>query len=146
MEAKNLSILKCNRGIKSYSMDYFSTVDSHNYTIYDDELPHSDLINAFNALRPQLSRALWANSNAIENFDVYGFTIDERDDVVTVELKGKVKNPDDYYTNVSSGKIPLEGLVLERIDVLRAELFAYFFGNKKAQQEIDFKSKQYKDE
>lgn len=152
MEAKNLQILKCKRGITQYSMDYFNNLDSHNYRVEDTELPHPDLINAFKTLRPNLSRALYANSSAIDNFDVLGFTIDERDDVQTVEIRGKVKNPDDYFTNVSSGKIPLDGLVLERVDVLRAELFAYFFGNKRAQQDLPFegngtdvKTQQYKD-
>lgn len=139
MEQSKVKILKANFGVTELSMSYTNGTDSFNHEIRGEELPHPDFVKALEALNLDLGRAYFATEKGIERYKAKGFVLDERDDIVTIEVKGKLENNFDYLTNVASGKLLLEKALKKRYEKLCTELYLYFFENKTAQLEIDFK-------
>ena len=139
MEKEKIKILKASFGVTDLVMTYLNGSDNFTHEIRGDELPHPDFIKALEALNLDLGRAYYATEAGIDRYKAKGFVIDERDDIVTIEVKGKLENNFDYLTNVSSGKLLLEKALKKRYEKLCTELYLYFFENKTAQLEIDFK-------
>ena len=140
MEQKNIKVLKCNWGVSELSMSYGNNKDSFTHDIGGTELPHPDFVKALEAFNLELGRAFYATEKGIQRYKPKAFVLDEKDDIVTLEIKGKLENNFDYITNVSSGKLLLEHKVIQaKFATLCKELYLYFFENKTAQLEIDFK-------
>jgi len=146
MEQSKVKILKASFGVTELSMSYLNGTDSFTHEIRGDEVPHPDFVKAMEALNLDLGRAYFATIEArIDRYKAKGFVLDERDDIVTIEVKGKLENNFDYVTNVSSGKLLLEKALKKRYNNLCTELFLYFFENKTAQLEIPFNERGEKD-
>lgn len=140
MEKSKVKILKANWGVSELSMSYLNGTDNFDHNIAGDELPHPDFVKALEALSLDLGRAYYATEAGIKRYKAKGFTLDEKDSIVTIEVKGKLENNFDYIvSSVTSGKLLLEKALKKRYDTLCTELYLYFFENKTAQLEIDFK-------
>lgn len=145
MEKSKIKILKCHWGVSELSMNYGIATDSFTHDIGGSELPHPDFIKALEDLSLDLGRAYYATEPGIKRYKAKGFVLDERDDIVTLEVKGKLENNFDYLTNVSSGKLLLEKALKKRYEKLCTELFLYFFEGKAAQLDIPFNERGEKD-
>lgn len=145
MDQAKVKVLKCNWGVSELSMSYLNGTDSFSHEIGGDELPHPDFVKALDALSLDLGRAYYATEAGVKRYKAKGFVLDERDDIVTIEVKGKLENNFDYVTNVSSGKLLLEKALKKRYETLRTELYLYFFENKSAQLEIPFNERAEKE-
>ena len=136
MESSKIEILSCKFG-KSLSMGYFSKVDTLNYEVEDgDETPHPDLKKALVALHPDLAAAHYVLGDERENFQPSGFSITKAgndESIDQVKVTGNLVTSHGNKVSVTSGDIPLTSKGLEdKIELLRVELWAFFFNNKTA--------------
>lgn len=145
MEQSKIKILKSTWGVTELSMNYLNGTDNFTHEIRGDEVPHPDFVKALEALNLDLGRAYYATEAGIDRYKAKGFVLDEKDNIVTIEVKGKLENNFDYVTNVSSGKLLLEKALKKRYETLCKELYLYFFENKTAQLEIPFNERAEKD-
>lgn len=145
MEKSKLKVLKADWGVTKLTMDYLNGIDNFDHDIGGSELPHPDFVNALEALSLDLGRAYYATEAGVKRYKAKGFVLDERDNIVTIEVKGKLENNFDYVTNVSSGKLLLEKALKKRYETLCTELYLYFFENKTAQLDIPFNERGEKD-
>jgi len=140
MKFTNIKILKSTFGLKKASIDYHNNLDGLNYKVECEDIIHPDLHEAKIALESDLANACHAIGEDQDYFSVTGFVYDEKDGIITVEIKGQLTNPFGYITKVSSGKIPQDETqekLKEKLETLRKELFAYFFESKTAQGNLD---------
>ena len=134
MKAENISILKVNVTNKRIVMNYHDHRDDLNYEVEKEEPAHPDLGDAMGLLDSDIADALHAKKDAIKNYKTKEWVIDEADSKKTLTIKASMSNKWDYANTVSSGKIPFESETLvEKVDKIREELFAYFFEGKQAQ-------------
>lgn len=137
MKKENISILRCTFSKKRITAEYHNHLDDLNYRVENEELPHPDLNVAVEPLGLDLADALHIKGNERDKFKCLGFTIDEGDGVITIALRGTVTNKHGYITPAFSGKIPFESeKLIAKVDLVREELFAYFFEGKQSQQTI----------
>jgi hypothetical protein len=139
MEQSKIKFLKATWTVNDLSASFVNGVDNFDHNRTGHELPHPDFVKALEALSLDLGRAYYSTEAGIKRYKAKAFVLDERDDIVTIEVKGKLENNFDYLTNVSSGKLLLEKALKKRYETLCTELYLYFFENKTAQLEIDFK-------
>ena len=130
MEKSKIKFLKATWGVNDLSASFTNGVDSFDHERTGHELPHPDFVNALEALSLDLGRAYYATESGVKRYKAKAFTLDEKDSIVTIEVKGKLENNFDYVTNVSSGKLLLEKALKKRYETLCTELYLYFFENK----------------
>jgi len=139
MKQENVNILQSKFGLKIISIKYYDKTIKQNRSAEEEEFPHPDLINARDALVPDLAKAFYLEGEERDYFTLTGFQLDEKDGVVTLDIHGKMNNPEGYSTNVKSGKIPMNEDYLKlkgKLEVLQGELFQFIFSGKTAQGKI----------
>ena len=128
-----IQILSCKIG-KKISIDYYDNKDGYNYSVENEEYPHPDLKTAMDAFQRVLAESHYILSEEMEYFHPNGFQVHESKGKFSVILYGKLDTLYGDKVTVKSGKIAVEeDGIEERLDTLRAELYAYFFGGKTAQ-------------
>ena len=144
MEKNNVHITGCKIG-KAVSVDYTNHLDSRNYNVTDDEIPHPDMRKALLDLQEDLASAYWAMSGVVtDNFVPTGFTVTEKDGEFSITISGKMETKHGDTVNVSSGKISLDDDpdLSVKLETLRNELYDYLFKGKSAQTKIEFKDEE----
>jgi len=139
MKFENVSILSSKFGLKIISAKYYDNLVGQNRSAEETEFPHPDLINARDAIKPELAKAFYLEGEERDHFTVTGFLIEEKDEIVTVDIHGKMDNVHEYSTNVKSGRIPLDEdqeVLKEKLEVIKKELYLFLFENKSAQGKI----------
>lgn len=140
MNQKNVNILQCKFGLKIISAKYYDNAYGQNRSAEEKDYPHPDLIEARDALVPDLARAYYIEGEERDHFTVTGFVIEEGDGITTVDIHGQMTNSHEYVTNVKSGKIPLDEdqkLLKANLQVLKTELFLFLFESKTSQGKLD---------
>ena len=136
MNFENIHILACKFG-KKVKMDYYNKLDSLNYSVEDGDLPHPDLSGAMKAFQGELAESHYVLGDEKNNFVPTGFSVEEKKDKFFVKVSGKMTTDQDDKVAVNSGNLDMEPLE-DKVDILRQELFAFFFEGKNAQAKIDF--------
>lgn len=130
---------------KVVSIAYEHKREDRMHDIEDEEVPHPDLRKAFNNLIPDLAHSHWVDEmDKQDTFSVHEFSITDDDTGFFVTLKGKVKTIHGEEVSASSGKIPIEEGLVHKVQVIRSELFKYFFEGKvhATQGSMNFENKE----
>ena len=142
MKLENVQILACKVG-RIVKIDYFDKLDSRNHSIEDDEIVHPDLREALMAFKDDMAEAYYSVSHSLsDHFTPNEFAVTESDGTFFLTIKGKFDTTHEDSINVTSGKIamaddPTNDLVL-KLNILRSELFEYFWKDKNAQGKLPF--------
>ncbi len=136
MKAEHIEILSCKFG-KTITMAYHNKVDTFNYDVEDgDRPPHGDLKKALIPLHVEFAAAHYVLGEERENFIPDGFVITKAGDKETIDqvkITGKIITAHKDKIGNNSGDIPMTTKGLEeKIELLRVELWAFFFNEKTA--------------
>ncbi len=134
MKEENITFLACTITNKRIDANYHNHLDDLNYRIEKEEPAHPSLGEAVGVLDAKAAEAFYAKKDAVKNFKVKGFVIDEGDGVRTITLSVSMNNAHDYAQSVKTGKIPFESeTLINEVDAIRHELWMYFFEDHTAQ-------------
>ena len=138
MKKETIEILSCSFGQKIIKIVFHDKELDLNMGAKKEEHHHPDLQKALVELSSNLADSCWINSAAKDNFIASGFSIDEKDSKTVITIDGKMTNKHGYIVgNMDSGIIPYESeRLIKKVDLLRDELFQYFFEGKCAQGTI----------
>jgi hypothetical protein len=148
MEFKNVTIIGCKIG-RDVEIDYLNHLDSRDYKVKDDELPHPDLRKSLDEISLDLADAFMVvNKETAERYVATGFKLSEKEGVYFANIQGKFTTVHNEVVKVTSGNIEIPDDVGDpwtiRIKTLRTELYKYFFEGKCAQQKLPFKESETK--
>jgi len=140
MKQSDINIVEASIGGKINKIRYYHLKESRYYTLEEEDMPHPDLFKSLKAFNKDLAEAYsHLEQEMVERFMVDGgFSVDEKAEAFSINLKGHMKTSHEETVKVSSGNVPVEGELVEKLATVREELFKYGWEGKAAQQQIPF--------